>query len=111
MNFRIFLLSCGLTVFEKLVVVVGQGVSLFVAGLLVEQLGFEEVGHLRGACLIEVAVQAEVLFCLFLAARATIWRASSTSFWAFCMRIISSWELSANCSCAFSCSIFLRLMA
>ena len=61
-------MSCGLAVFEKLVVVVGQGVSLFVAGLLVEQLGFEEVGHLRGACLIEVAVQAEVLFCLFDAA-------------------------------------------
>ena len=62
------LLSCGLTVFEEFVVVVGYGIGLFVAGLLVKELGFEQIGHLRGACLVEVAVQAEVLFCLFDAA-------------------------------------------
>ena len=48
--------------------VVGHGVGLTVAGLLIEQLGFEEVGHLRSACLIEVTVQAEVLVGLLDAA-------------------------------------------
>ena len=62
------LFSNRLAVFEEFVVVVGHSVGLLITGFLIEQLGFEEVGHLRGTCLIEVTIQSQVLFCLFDAA-------------------------------------------
>jgi len=46
-------------------VVVGEGIGMTVEGLLIEQLGFEQVAHLRGAGTIVVAVQAQVLLSLF----------------------------------------------
>ena len=44
------LLPGGLAVFHKFVVVVADGIGTTVEGLLIEQLGFEQVGHLAGAC-------------------------------------------------------------
>ena len=41
---------------------------MLVNRLLIEQLGFEEIGHARGASAIVVAIQAEVLLSLFDAA-------------------------------------------
>lgn len=41
---------------------------MLVARLLVEKLGFEEVGHLAGAGTVVIAVEAEVLFRLLDAA-------------------------------------------
>ena len=57
-----------LLVFEDLVSVVGAGIGVAVVGLLIEQLGFEEVGHLDGAGAVIVASAAEILFGLFDAA-------------------------------------------
>jgi len=62
------LLPCGLTIFQEFVLVVGEGIGTTVERLLVEQLGFEQVTHLRGACLVVVAIQTQVFLSLFNAA-------------------------------------------
>ena len=59
------LLSYCLAVFQEFVLVVGVGIGMFVARLLVEQLGFEQVAHLTGAGLVVVAIKTEILFSLF----------------------------------------------
>ena len=41
---------------------------MLVARLLIKQLGFEQVGHLAGAGMVVIAVEAEVLFRLLDAA-------------------------------------------
>ena len=51
------LLSYSLTVFQNLVLQVGEGIGMLVARLLVEQLGFEEIAHGGGACTVVVAMQ------------------------------------------------------
>ena len=53
-----------MTVFQKLVMIVGEGIGVFVERLLVEQLGFEQVAHPRGTSTIVVAVQTQVLLGL-----------------------------------------------
>ena len=58
------LLPRGLAVFQQFVLIVGIGIGTMVERLLVEQLSFEQVTHLRGACLVVVTVQAKVLFGL-----------------------------------------------
>ena len=62
------LLASGLTIFQEFILVVGKGIGTTVESLLIEQLRFEKVRHLRGASLIVVAVQTEILFGLFNAA-------------------------------------------
>ena len=57
-----------MSVFQKLDLMVGKGIGTFVASLLIEQLGFEEVGHARSAGAIIVAVEAEVFLSLLDAA-------------------------------------------
>ena len=68
LSFVVILLRGGEAVFQEFVLEVGEGVGMAVAGLLVDELRLEQVGHARRARLVVVAVEPEVLFSLLNAA-------------------------------------------
>ena len=62
------LLPCGHTIFQKFVLVIGVCIGATVERLLIEQLSLQQVAHLRGARLIIVTIQAQILLGLLNAA-------------------------------------------
>ena len=62
------LLSRSLAVFQQFVLVIGKGIGVLIARLLIQQLSLEQIAHTRGAGAIVVAIQAQILFGLFDAA-------------------------------------------